>query len=94
MKLLTRTTIYFFVIAIAVFSLGGIIFFDEVHNITRSDADERLRDEEEKILGFVDLHHALPDNQVSIGDSVAFEPNKGPVEETEGRYRLYNAQGI
>lgn len=92
MKLLTRTTIYFFVIALAIFSLGGFIFFNQMHDINRGDAMERLHGEKDKILGYVKEHNALPVNQLMLGDSVSFEKAEHPVHEHMGRFFTRNKQ--
>src|SRR5665213_339898 len=82
MKLLTRTNIYFLILTLIVFSLGSEVFYQRVHAINKLDADERLQDEKQRVIDYVNTNQALPHNTILLGDSVAFvtitagEPDK------------------
>src|ERR1700744_6593647 len=91
MKLLTRTNTYFLILTLIVFSLGGEVFYQRVRSINRSDANERLEEEENKVVDYVKLYNSLPLNTISLGDSVAFYPAAGVVEEKVGHTKVYNA---
>jgi len=91
MKLLTRTNIYFLALTLLVFSLGGEVFFQRVHAINKSDANERLEDEKNKVIDYIKTHHSLPINAISLGDSLAFYPTAGIVEEKIAHTKVYNA---
>ena len=90
MKLLTRTNIYFLLLTLIVFSLGGSVFYERVHSIVKSDATEKLNDEREKIMNYVSVNHALPQNALSLGDSVSFSAAAGNEECKIGHLKLYN----
>lgn len=80
MKLLTRTNIYFIAITLIVFTLGGKVFYDQIRIINKDDAVERLDDEKVKVLNFVKLNNALPQNAIWLGDSLAFLPTASGAE--------------
>ena len=91
MKLLTRTNIYFLILTLIVFSLGGEVFYQRVRSINRSDANERLEEEKNKVVDYIKLHNSLPLNTISLGDSLAFYPAAGVAEEKVGHTKVYNA---
>ncbi len=90
MKLLTRTNIYFLILTLIVFALGGMVFYERIHSILREDALERLEQEQEKISDYVSINHALPQNAISLGDSVAFSAGTSNEERKIGHIRLFN----
>jgi signal transduction histidine kinase len=71
MKLLTRTSLYFVGITLLVFSLGGIVFYHTLRSVTSADVDERLQDGKNKVLSYVKIHGALPQNSISFGDTLS-----------------------
>src|ERR1700739_5135735 len=90
MKLLTRTNIYFLILTLLVFSLGGEVFYKRLHAINKADADERLEQEKERVLSYVKINQALPHNAVLLGDSVAFLLVSSTKEEKIGHLTTYN----
>jgi signal transduction histidine kinase len=74
MKLSERTNVYFIAITIAIFAIGGLVFYFEIGTDTRKDADERLQYEKERVINYLDAHKALPPQSLSLGDSIAFHP--------------------
>ncbi|HXP53034.1 MAG TPA: HAMP domain-containing sensor histidine kinase [Bacteroidia bacterium] len=90
MKLLTRTNIYFLILTLLVFSLGGEVFYKRLHAINKADADERLEQEKERVLSYVKINQALPHNAVLLGDSVAFLLVSSTKEEKIGHLKTYN----
>jgi signal transduction histidine kinase len=89
-KLLTRTNIFFVGLTLIVFTLGGTVFYKTFRNITREDATERLQDEKTKILTYVSSHQSLPQNTISLGDTVAFYQVVAPATEKTGRTKFLN----
>jgi signal transduction histidine kinase len=77
-----------------VFSLGGVVFYKALRNITREDATERLEEEKDRIISYVSMHNTLPQNVVSLGDTIAFYPSANMVAEKNGRTKLFNAVEI
>ncbi|NNM94844.1 MAG: HAMP domain-containing histidine kinase [Bacteroidia bacterium] len=91
MKLLTRTTLYFAVISLPVFAVGGIILYHTVRTVARNDAHEKLRNEKNMILNYVKKHNYLPHNSMEFGDSVGFtQVSFAQVTETLKDTVLYN----
>ena len=90
MKLLTRTNIYFIVLTLIVFTLGGAIFYKTLRNITRQDATERLEEEKDRIISYVSLHNSLPQNEISLGDTIAFYPSANVTDGKNGHTKLFN----
>jgi signal transduction histidine kinase len=74
MKLSERTNLYFIAITIAIFAIGGLVFYVEIGTDTRKDADERLQYEKERVINYLETHKALPPQSLSLGDSIAFHP--------------------
>ncbi len=91
MKLLTRTTLYFAVISLPVFAVGGIILYHTVRSVARNDAHEKLRNEKNMILNYVKKYNYLPHNSMEFGDSVGFtQVSFAQVTETLKDTVLYN----
>ena len=81
MKLLTQTSTYFAIIAILIFTGGGVVFYKQLHRATTQDADERLVIEKDNLLNYVASHHLLPilpDSNLTFGDRIAYRPIKAP----------------
>lgn len=92
MKLLTRTNIYFILLTLIVFSLGGKVFYERVHSINKFDASERLAQEKARILSYAAANRKLPQSVISLGDSVAFIPTAtGNEKDKTGHVKLYNS---
>jgi signal transduction histidine kinase len=89
-KLLTRTNIYFITLTLIVFTLGGVVFYKTLRSITRQDATERLEEEKDRIIRYVSMNNALPKNEISLGDTIAFYPSSIAVAEKNGRTKLFN----
>ncbi len=93
MKLITRTTLYFVAITLPVFAVGGILFYHSVRSVTRSDADEKLVNEEKRVLGYIKAHGDIPRNSIAFGDTVAFTIAAGaPITKVLKDTILYNSQ--
>jgi signal transduction histidine kinase len=72
MKLLTRTNLYFALIALVVFAIGGAVFGYELRRATKSDAEEKLNVERDKLIQYVRAHKNIPQNFIYLGDTVCF----------------------
>jgi len=78
MKLLTRTNIYFTLIAFVVFAVGGMVFYYELGRTTKNDAEEKLNNERDKLIGYVRTHKNIPQNFIYFGDTVCFTKYSQP----------------
>src|SRR6185312_829509 len=78
MRLSHKTNLYFTLLALLVFAVGGIIFYYEIRHKTQEDADERLMFEKHMVDRYLPTHNALPLQSLSLGDSIAFKPIAGP----------------
>ncbi|HVA99523.1 MAG TPA: HAMP domain-containing sensor histidine kinase [Bacteroidia bacterium] len=92
MKLLTKTNIYFFCIALIMFSFGGVIFYQRMNAINKMDADEKLAEEKVKVADYVNLNNTLPRNNIFLGDSVVFTPINLHENDKIGHFMLYNLE--
>lgn len=91
MKLLTRTNIYFILIALLVFSLGGKVFYERVHELNKEDAQERLEESKQKVLTYVNINHKLPENDIDLDGLVSYSlASNKDVKDKNGHVKLYN----
>ena len=74
MKLLTKTTIYYLVITLLLFSIGGIVFYVSLRSIISENIDENLEQTQEQVLYYTKKTGKLP-AQPSVGsDILLFTP--------------------
>jgi len=91
MKLLTRTNIWFIAVTLIVFSLGGKVFYERVRSLNKADAKERLGEEKQTVMDYVNTHHAVPHNAVELGGLITYSPaNKNDEKDKHSHVKLYN----
>src|SRR5579885_1206222 len=73
MRLSHKTNLFFTILALLVFAVGGIIFYYQIRYKTQEDADERLKYEREKVEVYLKSHGTLPPMTLSFGDSISFK---------------------
>ncbi|MBI2271145.1 MAG: HAMP domain-containing histidine kinase [Bacteroidetes bacterium] len=81
MKLLTKTNLYYLVILLAVFTVGGVLFYFSLLSVINENTNERLQQEKLQVTGFIKNKDVLPENVFMLADSLTFVPVTGQVKE-------------
>lgn len=90
MKLLTKTSIYYFVLSLIIFVAGGIIFYVQIKNIIDEDFTENIFLEKDRIIEFVAENQSIPTQTFSFGDQITFSKVEFPISEHLEDTTLYN----
>lgn len=91
MKLLTKTNLYYLVILLVAFSVGGLLFYFSLRSVIEEGNNERLEQEKIQVIRFVKITGKLPENIFMLGDSVSFIPSSTPPKEQLKDTLLYNS---
>lgn len=81
MKLLTKTSLWYLIIAAIILSIGGVVFFYELRSSLDEEATENLYGEKEHLVDFLAEQDSVPTNILPIGDDVKFVKTNTPVKE-------------
>ena len=81
MKLLTKTSIYYLVFSLLLFTAGGIIFYIQVKSNIDEDVTEDIYLKKNKILQYIKDSSRVPERLVSIDDQIIFSEQPIPVKE-------------
>ena len=73
MKLLTKNSIYFLLITLIVFCIGGFVFYYQLQDIINEEAAEELYHKKDQVNNFISLQHRLPES-LSKEDDMKFYP--------------------
>jgi signal transduction histidine kinase len=87
-KLLSKSTLYFFLFSILAFIAGGIIFYSSIRSIIYKQIDASLNTEKEIIRDQVEHTDSIPDFSASFGHMIAVRiyqyplPNREKISDT------------
>jgi len=76
MKLLTKNSIYFLVITLIVFCIGGFVFYYQLQSIINEEATEELYHKKEQVISFISQQHKLPESLSKEGGMLFYPCDK------------------
>ncbi|AHM62691.1 histidine kinase [Flammeovirgaceae bacterium 311] len=70
MRVLTKTSIYYLLVAIVVFLVGGISFYLIMQQEIYDEVDDQLFTDKENIITFIRQHNRLPNVTSGISEAI------------------------
>jgi len=81
MKLLTKTSIYYLIFSLLLFTAGGVIFYMQVKGNIDEDVTEDLYLKKDKVLQYIKDSSKIPPRMISLDDEIIFTEQSVPVNE-------------
>jgi len=81
MKLLTKTSIYYLIFSLLLFTAGGVIFYMQVKGNIDEDITEDLYLKKDKVLQYIKDSSKIPPRMISLDDEIIFTEQSVPVNE-------------
>jgi signal transduction histidine kinase len=72
MKLIIKTSIYYFILSLLLFMAGGILFYFQMNNILNEEINEQLGIEKEKVLAYISQQKEIPPSTPLTDGMVSF----------------------
>ncbi len=90
MRLLTKNTLVYLLVTVVVFLLGGLVFYQELKQLTNDETNEGLFLKKGRIFSYISQNKKLPDGSLQ-SELLSFEPISGVFKETLKDTFLYNS---
>ena len=81
MRLLTKTSIYYLMFSLLLFTAGGVIFYMQVKGNIDEDVTEDLYLKKDKVLQYYKDSSKIPPRRISLDDEIIFTEQSVPINE-------------
>jgi signal transduction histidine kinase len=88
MRLLTRNTLVLLIVTIAVFFLGGFIFYDQLNQIMDEEAVEALQSKKEQVVEYIQAKNELPEHDF-FEDEIQFDSTSAMLAENISDLKIF-----
>jgi len=82
-KLLTRTSIYYFIFSLLLFIVGGFVFYNVIQSLFDEQIDETLMTEKQLIVEQINYSDSLPDFRTVFGHMIEVSVFDKPLKKSE-----------
>ncbi len=80
MKLLSKTNLYYILIALVIFCAGTFVFYKKLKHIMSIDATEKLHSEALQIIRSLDTLGKVPENRIDVGDKISITQSASVIQ--------------
>ncbi|WP_299821414.1 HAMP domain-containing sensor histidine kinase [uncultured Pontibacter sp.] len=70
MRILTKTSLYYALVSVAVFLVGGILFYTTMREEIYDEVDDQLFTDKENIINYIRVHDRLPNVTSGISEAI------------------------